>query len=303
MRTKICYRSTNDIYVNTESTDVNEEVANILSNTSQPCSRLGDSPNKRFLSNFHSNLCYQFAALHLLKNFIELNGYDNSILDNLDMHEVDTFYLVNYKTIYLKLNKDPSLGYDIVSGSIMELENSYHNNQIESMGDFEDIDYSYVVETKLLYNDNGNLVFSSYVHPDDPDREVQLEIDSATNIYERLLQYGFAYDYFVSLITFMNLKQLIFHHEFKVIPFHHFCDVGTNTQVSQDFFELGSFLLVTNNDDGVNHYLSIIEKSNNLFEVGDDEKTLQFNSFDDVIVYIEQNDYELIVKHKIYFKR
>ena len=115
-------------------------------------SRLAPTPNSRSATKNINKICYQYAAFHLLENFLEIYGYDSDILDTLDLDIIDVVYLLHKKkVVYLKILYDPDE--DIIEDISTQI--------------FKDLDTEthIMVPTKILEATDTIIKFYPFIHP------------------------------------------------------------------------------------------------------------------------------------------
>tara|TARA_B100000214_G_scaffold375003_1_gene359575 strand:- start:3237 stop:4184 length:948 start_codon:yes stop_codon:yes gene_type:complete len=275
----------------TESEPVDKEIESIFSETAIDgavlakrlktssrtgrLSRLAPTPNSRSATKNINKICYQYAAFHLLENFLTLYGYDSDILDTLDLDIIDVVYLLQKdKVVYLKILYDPDE--DIIEDISTQI--------------FKDLDTEthIMVPTKILEATDTIIKFYPFIHPCD-NKKKQLSADfESQDVFGKMLKYGNALDYLNDIIQ--KLKD-----EDKIENNHEIKDVNIqNADIS--IGEL--WRLKSRQHENSYHVITVIFKDT-YYEVGDDDERLPFDS-KDVLDEIYEQKWIIVDKQEIY---
>jgi hypothetical protein len=228
-------------------------------------SRLGRSPSLRSRAENKNKICYQYAAIHLFENFIELFGYNyEEFMNSLNLDLVDEKYLDSFqKPIYLKIFHDPD-------------ETSYLG--ISSIP-FEDNDDEYLVVEPTLRKIDEDEIFLSFHHPNDEQLKllsIKREQENE-HIFEELLQSGSAYDYLDSILDILSEANLI--DQTNIL--------SKKEDKQNKSTEIGKFIVVLFKER--RHVLSFVSINENKYELGDNNERHTFSSVEELLNHVKKH--------------
>tara|TARA_B100001989_G_C24551137_1_gene474899 strand:+ start:6196 stop:7107 length:912 start_codon:yes stop_codon:yes gene_type:complete len=246
---------------------------------SKRLSRLAKSPSSRSRAENRNKICYQYAAIHLFENFIDIMGYNHEeFMEKLNLDLVDEKYMESFqKPIYLKLYHDPD---EVLYEGISSVP-------------FNDNDDEYLVVKSNLKEIHENAITIYYYHPNDSTKEIKYMTikreDDNEHIFEELLRVGSAYDYIDSILDVLSEANLI----------HYNIVLSREEDKQNTTNKLGTLLSVVTRVNKRRHVLSIVSVNEHEHNLVDNNEKYTFSTIEDLRTHINK-DYDIVNVQDVY---